>query len=153
MTRTEMFAGSWRADSLHVITHGEFDSTEPLLSALEGSSSTDPAILAAELLALPLRGLPLAVLSACKGGRVGARISGEIYGFPWALLAGGTAASVLSRWEVDGDSNGQWMGVFYREVAGGASAANAAAMAMREMRKKAGLAHPYYWAAMQVIGR
>ena len=81
------------------------------------------------------------MLSACQGGRVGTRISGEIYGFSWALLAGGTAATVLSRWNVDGNSNSQWMGVFYRELGGGASAALAAATAMREMRK-AGRTHP-----------
>jgi len=92
------------------------------------------------------------VLSACQGGQVGTRISGEIYGFPWALLAGGTKATVLSRWDVNGASNGQWMGVFYRELAGGASLAMAGATAMREMRK-AGVTHPYYWAAMQVSGR
>ena len=58
----------------------------------------------------------------------------------------------MSRWDVNGDSNGQWMSVFYRELSGGAPAGAAAATAMREMRKS-GLAHPYYWAAMQVSGR
>jgi CHAT domain-containing protein len=67
------------------------------------------------------------------------------------LLAGGAAATVLSRWDVNGDSNGQWMKVFYRELAGGSSAGLAAAAATREMRK-AGARHPYYWAAMQVSG-
>jgi CHAT domain-containing protein len=152
VTRGELFAGSWQTDSLHVLTHGKFNPTEALLSSLAATRATDPPILAAELLALPLRGLPLAVLSACQGGRVGARISGEIYGFPWALLAGGTSATVLSRWDVNGDSNGRWMGVFYRELAGGASAGMAAATAMRQMRKE-GVTHPYYWAAMQVSGR
>jgi CHAT domain-containing protein len=152
VTRNELFSGSWRTDGLHVLTHGEFDPTEALLSNLNGTRRSDPPILAAELLALPLRGLRLAVLSACKGGQVGERISGEIYGFPWALLAGGTAAVVLSRWDVNGDSNGQWMSVFYRELSGGAPAAVGAATAMREMRKS-GLVHPYYWAAMQVSGR
>jgi hypothetical protein len=151
ITRNELLSGSWRADGLHVLTHGEFDPTEALLSSLNPTRSSDPPIVAADLLALP-RGLRLAVLSACKGGQVGARISGEIYGFPWALLAGGAAAAVLSRWDVDGDSNGQWMGIFYRELSGGASAAAAAATAMREVRKS-GRAHPYYWAAMQVSGR
>jgi CHAT domain-containing protein len=152
VTQTELFAGSWQTDSLHVLLHGEFNSAEALLSSLKPPRATDSPISAAEMLALPLRGLPLAVLSACKGGRVGSRISGEIYGFPWALLAGGAAATVLSRWDVNGDSNGRWMAVFYRELAGGSSAAVAAATAMREMRE-AGATHPYYWAAMQVSGR
>jgi CHAT domain-containing protein len=153
VARNQLFAGAWQADSLHILTHGVFNPDEALLSSLRPTTrATDPPILAAELVALPLQGLPLAVLSACKGGEVGARISGEIYGFPWALLVGGTSATVLSRWDVNGDSNGRWMGIFYRELSGGASAAVAAATAMRELRK-AGFPHPYYWAPMQVSGR
>jgi CHAT domain-containing protein len=150
MTRSALFAGSWKADGLHILTHGKFNSAEALLSSLAVTGSSD--ILAAELPALPLRGLQLAVLSACQGGRIGERISGELYGFPWALLAGGVASTVLSRWDINGASNGQWMAVFYKELAGGASTAMAAAVAMREMRKQ-GTTHPYYWAAMQVSGR
>jgi len=152
VNRRDLFAGSWKADGLHILTHGDFDSTEALLSSLAATRSTDARILAAELPALPLRGLQLAVLSACKGGRVGERISGELYGFPWALLAGGVASTVLSRWDVNAASNGHWMSVFYRELGEGASTAMAAAAAMREMRKQ-GAVHPYYWAAMQVSGR
>src|SRR5216684_3770252 len=154
MTRSTLFAGSWKADGLHILTHGNFDPTEALLSSLAATGASDASarILAAELPALPLRGLQLAVLSACQGGRIGERISGELYGFPWALLAGGVASTVLSRWDINGASNGQWMAVFYKELAGGASTAMAAAVAMREMRKQ-GTTHPYYWAAMQVSGR
>jgi CHAT domain-containing protein len=153
VTRNKLFEGSWQADSLHILTHGVFDPDEALLSSLRPTRrATDPPILAVELVALPLQGLPLAVLSACKGGEVGTRTSGEIYGFPWALLVGGTSATVLSRWDVNGESNGRWMGIFYRELSGGASAAVAAATAMRELRK-AGFPHPYYWAPMQVSGR
>ncbi|HTI80331.1 MAG TPA: CHAT domain-containing protein [Acetobacteraceae bacterium] len=153
VTRNQLFAGPWQADSLHILTHGVFNADEALLSSLRPTTrASDPPILAADLVALPLRGLPLAVLSACKGGEVGARISGEIYGFPWALLVGGVSATVLSRWDVNGDSNGRWMGIFYRELSAGASAAVSAATAMRELRK-AGVTHPYYWAPMQVSGR
>ena len=152
VSRSGLFAGSWKADGLHILTHGDFNAAEALLSSLAGTRSGDARILAAELPALPLRDLQLAVLSACQGGRVNERISGELYGFPWALLAGGTASTVLSRWNVNAASNGRWMAVFYKELGGGASAAMAAATAMREMRRQ-GTTHPYYWAAMQVSGR
>ena len=152
LNRKELFAGSWRTDGLHILTHGEFDPDEALRSTLAPTSPGEPPIEAAELTAMPLEGLRLAVLSACKGGRVDARISGEIFGFPWALMAGGAEATVLSRWDVNGESNGKWMGVFYREMTGGAPVPEAAAEAMREMRKS-GVTHPYYWAAMQVSGR
>lgn len=152
MTRSPLFAGTWQADGLHMLTHGDFNPTEALLSSLDETRPTDAPILAAELVALPLQGVQLAVLSACKGGRVGVRISGELYGFPWALLAGGVASTVLSRWDVNGASNGRWMAVFYRELGRGVSTAMAAAAATREMRKQ-GTLHPYYWAAMQVSGQ
>ena len=152
MTRSALFAGSWKADRLHILTHGKFNSAEALLSSLAAIGASD-AILAAELPALPLRGLQLAVLSACQGGRIGERISGELYGFPWALL-GGAASTVLSRWDINGASNGQWMAVFYKELAKGTSTAMAAAVAMREMRKQGGHAslllggHASEWAVI-----
>ena len=141
-----------RADALHGLTHGRFDAFEPLLSELENPVSPIEPVRAADMLAWPLRDLPLVVLSACEGSRVGTRISNEIFGFPWALLAGGAHAVVLSRWRVDADSNSVWMQVFYQAAARGDSPAIAAAHAMRAMRK-AGFGHPYHWAAMQVTGR
>ena len=75
VTRSELFAGSWRSDGLHVLLHGDFNPDEALLSSLKPTRPVGPLIQAAELIALPLRGLRLAVLSACQGGKVGARIS------------------------------------------------------------------------------
>jgi CHAT domain-containing protein len=152
LSRSGIFEGLWRTDGLHILMHGDLNPNEALLSTLMPTGRPADSISAAMLMALPLSGLRLAVLSACKGGQVGARISGEIFGFPWALLAGGAESTVLSRWDVNGECNGKWMGVLYREVEGGASISAAAAAAMREMRKS-GLTHPYYWAAMQVSGR
>ena len=148
LTRSELFAGAWQGDGLHILTPGEFDPDEGLLPVLTPTRSADPPILAAELVALPLRGLRLAVLSA-TGGALTTKAG---YGFSWALLAGGASAAVSSRWAVNGESNAQWMRVFYREVGGGVPVAVAAAMATRELRKS-GLTHPFYWAVMQVSGR
>jgi CHAT domain-containing protein len=152
LSRSGIFEGLWRTDGLHILMHGDLNPNEALLSTLMPTGRPADSISAAMLMALPLSGLRLAVLSACKGGQVSARISGEIFGFPWALLAGGAESTVLSRWDVNGESNGKWIGVLYREVEGGASISVAAAAAMREMRKS-GRTHPYYWAAMQVSGR
>jgi CHAT domain-containing protein len=94
----------------------------------------------------------LAVLSGCETGQVGIRLSNEIYGFPWALLAGGVDAAVVSRWQVQGTSNQSWMRLFYSAVMSGESPAQAGAVAMRGLRAE-GQTHPFYWAAMQVTGR
>jgi CHAT domain-containing protein len=148
LTRDELFAGAWQGDGLHILTHGDFDPDEGLLSRLAPTRSIDRPILAAELVSLPLRGLRLAVLSAANG----ALTSAGVYGFSWALLAGGASAAVSSRWEINDEINGRWMRVFYREVAGGVPVAMAAAVATREIRES-GITHPFYWAAMQVSGR
>lgn len=141
------------AGGLHVLVHGFFDDTEPLLSALSPSDDGAEPVYAADLLAWDLRGLRLAAFSACESGRAGARISGEIFGFPWALLAGGAQSIVLSRWLVDADANASWMQSFYQRVLRGDPPAIAAQAAMRAVRSMGnGRDHPYYWAAMQVTG-
>jgi CHAT domain-containing protein len=142
------------AESAHLLLHGAFDAFEPLLSTLTLAEPPGGArrLLAASLLALPLSGVKLVVLSACESGEVQHRISNEIYGFPWVLIADGAENVLTSRWRVKGDSNGRWMRSFYASIADGASPAEAAAAAVRAMLKEDG-SKPYYWAAMQVSGR
>jgi tetratricopeptide (TPR) repeat protein len=139
------------AEIAHVLLHGVFNPDEPLMSRLHFPAPRNAQLLASELVGLPLRGVRLAVFSACEGGRVGTTLANEFYGFPWALLAGGAETVVLSRWQVSGASNGVWMRHFYRSIAAGSAPAQAAAEAMRAMRR-AGHTHPYHWAAMQVSG-
>lgn len=143
------------ADSLHLLAHGAFDANEPLLSELTLELSDQPrhGFTAAELVGLPLRRISLAVLSACESGQTEARISNEIFGFPWSLLVAGVDQVLLSRWRVRADTNRMWMESFYRALGGGASPALSAAAASRAMLREPATAHPYFWAAVQVIGR
>jgi CHAT domain-containing protein len=139
-------------DAAHLLMHGEFKSSEPLLSSLSLSGGPAPVLTAADLLAVSLHGLRLVVMSACESAEQQHRVSNEVYGFPWVLLAAGAENVVTSRWRVNGASNSDWMNSFYAAVAAGASPAQAAAEAMRAMIK-AQHRSPYYWAAMQVSGR
>jgi CHAT domain-containing protein len=152
VSRSDLTAHLNADDGLHVLFHGVFDNVEPLLSELIDPNAPDDPLRATDLIAVPLAGRSLVVLSACESGRTDVRISNEIYGFPWALLAGGVEAAVVSRWRVDGTSNSNWMRDFYGAMAAGALPSDAARAAMRRMRAS-GPAHPYFWAAMQVIGR
>ena len=136
---------------LHLLLHGKFDPIEPLMSELSNEARSR-SITAAEFVGLPLGDVRLAVLSGCETGQVGIRLSNEIYGFPWALLAGGVDAAVVSRWQVQGTSNQSWMRLFYSAVMSGELPAQAGAVAMRGLRAE-GQTHPFYWAAMQVTGR
>ena len=140
------------AEAAHILLHGRFNAAEPLLSALGGTVQDTPGLVAADFLAIPLRGTKLVVMSACESAELQHRVSNEIYGFPWVLLAAGAENVVSSRWRVNGASNSEWMRSFYAAVGKGASPAEAAADAMRAMLR-ANRASAYHWAAMQVDGR
>jgi CHAT domain-containing protein len=137
------------AKIVHILAHGGLDSYDPLMSSLHLSKQR--TISAARLLAGAWRGVRLAVLSSCDSGAWARRISNEIHGFPWSLLVAGVDNVVVSRWRVEGRSNSDWMASFYGELSRRASPAGAAARAARVMIES-GRRHPYYWAAMRVIG-
>ncbi len=149
-----------QAENVHVLFHGKYNSEDPLQSTITILSNMSPNlksdgnnITAAELLAIDWRETSLAVFSSCEGANVQARISNELFGISWALLAGGVDHVVLSRWRVHAQSNADWMEKFYLFFASGnASPALAAADAMRMMIKN-GQHDPFYWAGPQVFGR
>jgi tetratricopeptide (TPR) repeat protein/CHAT domain-containing protein len=77
----------------------------------------DRGLLTGEALAgLDLRGLDLAVLSACNTGR-GEAVGGEgVFGLQRALHQGGTHNVVASLWKVDDDATVALMALFYRNL-------------------------------------
>ncbi len=155
LANNEIFNLMKRSKNLHVLLHGRYDSDDPLQSTLsiEPHAPTPRNIRAAQLLAVDWANTGLAVFSSCEGAKVHTRISNELFGFSWALLAGGVDSVVLSRWRVNEASNAGWMERFYQTlVAEQQSPATAAAATMRTMIKN-GERNPYYWAGPQVFGR
>lgn len=146
------------ADVVHFLVHGAFNAREPMLSTLnfrnaDIAEAGGAVVTAAELTRLPLGKADLAVLSACESGNVEVRLSNEIFGIPWAVLAAGADRALVSRWRVKAVKQGEWMGHFYSALAKGDRPALASAAAMRAMRAEAATAHPFWWAAPQMIGR
>jgi CHAT domain-containing protein len=160
LTESEVSNLLGQAENVHVLFHGEYNSEDPLQSTITLSSNPMSSlnregrtITAAELLAIDWRDTDLAVFSSCEGAVVQTRISNEMFGISWALLAGGVDHVVLSRWRVNAQSNADWMETFYMFFASGsASPALAVAEAMRTMIKS-GQRDPFYWAGPQVFGR
>ncbi len=146
-----------RRRAVHVLLHGEFDTFDPLQSAISlnrpGVARGESRVTAADLLAVDWRDTALAVFSACEGARLNRRISNEVFGLSWPLFAGGVDAVLMSRWRVEAQSNATWMAAFYNRLAAGdASPAVAAATAMRTLIA-GGAGHPYVWAGPQAFGR
>jgi CHAT domain-containing protein len=158
MTAQKVIQLLGQAKNVHVLLHGEYDSEDPLRSSIKlnnagGSQPNAEEITAAELLAVDWRDVNLAVFSSCEGAKAKIRISNELFGIPWALLAGGVNHVVLSRWRVEAANNADWMETFYETIVSErTSPAMAAAAAMRKMIKS-NQRGPFFWAGPQVLGR
>lgn len=109
---------------------------------------------AAELLGLDLRGLQLAVLSACETGR-GEHHGDEHVGLLRALHAAGAATIVCSRWPAADASTARLATLFYEEWFRGARASAALRQAQLQLRNEAHLhpeEFPWSWANFAVYG-
>lgn len=157
-------------DILHVATHGFFDNNVPdlsrnadMLSAtglyLAGAQNTlwnmdtkklkDDGILTAhEISLMDLRGLKLAVLSACETGR---GIIGQdgVFGLQRGFKQAGAQSILMSLWKVDDKATQLLMTEFYKNLTLGQSQYDALKQAQTAV--KAQYADPEYWAAFILI--
>jgi CHAT domain-containing protein/tetratricopeptide (TPR) repeat protein len=151
----------WKAECgrfqvLHFATHGvvvpQAGLSSWLLLAPEPADSPEDGRLEAREVLSQRLSARLAVLSACETGRGQAAGGDGLLGLAWAFQAAGCAAVVASRWQVDDAATADLVGRLYRRLRAGARKDEALRDAMLGARAQPGRAHPYYWAAFQVIG-
>lgn len=141
---------------LHFATHGLLNDASPMRSQLVLAPPSDGApddglLEAREVLDLDLHA-DLAVLSACETGR-GRVAGGEgLLGFPWAFLARGCPATVVSQWSVDSAATRALMLAFHRRLRAGSTPALALQAAARELLRQPAWRQPFFWAAFVVVG-
>lgn len=138
---------------LHLATHAYSDPDDGQRSwiLLAGDTSADyDYLFPAEVASLNLKGIDLAVLSACETD-AGKLTEGEGPAtFARIMLAAGTHSVVASLWKADDAATAHLMKLFYRELSDGVPVAEALARAKRELAKSR--PHPYYWAAFVLSG-
>jgi CHAT domain-containing protein/tetratricopeptide (TPR) repeat protein len=83
---------------LHFAGHGFFKLDVPLESGL--LLAGDEVLSLQDILNLQLKGIRLAILSACETGLAGAKLLDEVFSLPTGLLQAGTAGVVASLWSV-----------------------------------------------------
>ncbi len=94
----------------------------------------------------------LVVLSACQTGS-GTFHAGEgIIGLSWALLAAGAPTTVVADWKTDSAATSRLMVDLHRRLLSGDGKAQALRQAQLDLRRDPRYAHPYYWAAFEVVG-
>ncbi|MBI4634228.1 MAG: CHAT domain-containing protein [Deltaproteobacteria bacterium] len=141
-------AGNFRY--IHFATHGRFDSSSPLKSALllAPEAGSNGMLTADKLYSLELNA-DLVTLSACETGLSMIANGDDLVGLTRGFLYAGSASIVASLWKVDDLATSQLMGRFYREL-DAIDKREALRTAQLETRKT--YSHPYYWASFQLTG-
>ena len=131
-------------DVLHIATHGVFDASDPLQSAIVLSSGGNAAPLTAgRLFEAPLRA-KLVVLSACETG-MGTTIAGDdLLGLARSFYLGGTITILSSLWPVEDRGTRRFMEVFHERAVDGDY--GAAWLAARDRLKAEGFPPAVYGA-------
>lgn len=117
----------------------------------------DGVLTAEEVASLDLRGVELAVLSACDTGVAGTSRGEGILGLRRAFRTAGVATLVISLWPVQDQAAREWMRAFYqpriRTGAGTAQAVRAAMLEVLRSRRAQGRStNPSFWAAFLAAG-
>jgi CHAT domain-containing protein len=162
---------------LHVATHGYFLEDRCAASAGEnpllfsglvlaganaavpatGQDSIDDGILTAEeVAALDLRGVDLAVLSACDTGRGQVRVGEGVLGLRRSLELAGVRSILMSVWPVPDRQARRWMTSFYESLLTGSTVPDAARLAslasLERLRRSRRPPHPYFWGGFVTSG-
>jgi CHAT domain-containing protein/Tfp pilus assembly protein PilF len=139
-----------QAQIIHFATHGLFNDTQGLASAIAlAPSHLDQGFLTAgEIIDMKLKA-KLVVLSACDTGR--GKITGDgVIGLSRAFISAGVPSVIVSLWAVDDNSTSVLMTEFYQNLQQNPDKATALRQAMLTTMKTH--PSPKYWAAFTLIG-
>jgi CHAT domain-containing protein len=139
---------------LHLAAHAQVDLVDPLESRiLLAPDERDTGFLnARDVYGVNLGRTALVTLSACESGLGRIERGDEIVGFTRSFLSAGASALLVSLWPVSDESTELLMTVLYRELAAGKDAAQALQTAQMAVRAKTRFAHPFFWAAFDLVG-
>lgn len=154
--RFETEAASYRI--VHFATHGVLDDVDPMYShlVLASSGRGDDGVLEAWQMMRTKLHAELTVLSACNTARGGVREGEGVVGMSWALFVAGCPSTIAAQWKIASASTADLMIAFYRhwnEHGNGPFAkTKALAAAQREMLRRRGKRHPFFWAPFILVG-
>ena len=137
---------------LHVASHGEFNSDNPLQSRLllAPDAHNDGSLTVSEIYGLHLNA-DLVTLSACETGLGKAMNGDDIIGLNRGFLYAGSSNVIASFWQVNDRATSELITSLYAKLKAGMLKKEALRLAQQELRKK--YPEPYFWAAFYLTGR
>ncbi|MEC5408457.1 CHAT domain-containing protein [Paraburkholderia sp. MPAMCS5] len=142
---------------LHVATHAEADTLDPLHSSILLAPPGQPAdgpdmLLARDIYNLKLNDVALVTLSACETGLGRIARGDEILGFTRAFFYAGATSLIVSMWPVADESSALTMRMFYAQLTEGREAIDAMRTAQLAVLKNPRFSHPFFWAPFDLMG-
>ncbi|GGG29488.1 hypothetical protein GCM10010964_16680 [Caldovatus sediminis] len=153
-TAAALMAEAPRAGMLHLAAHARVDPLDALSSQifLAPSGGDSGVVQARRFYELDLTRARLVVLSACETGLGVVGRGDEFYGFQRTILAAGAGGILATLWEIADESTAPLMEGFYRHLGAGATPRQALQRAAVSLLRDGRHAHPYYWAAFNLVG-
>jgi CHAT domain-containing protein len=135
---------------IHIASHGEFDSINPLFSAimLAKDPVEDGNLTVREVFSLSVRA-DLVTLSACQSGLAQINNGDDLVGLNRAFVYAGTHALLASLWRVDDIATAVMIKHFYRNYA---DTDKAEALRRAQVQVRRFQPHPAYWAGLVLTG-
>ncbi|WP_321402585.1 CHAT domain-containing protein [Maridesulfovibrio sp.] len=146
----ENLSSEIQANIVHLSTHGIFDYTEPEASKL--LFADDTFLYAKEMAKFSqLKNKELIFTAACTTGKTrnDVKNSSEILGILRPLLINDNKYLILTLWEVDSKSAGEFVREFYTTLKNKKDVTEAFHIAVNKLKSKYKL--PYYWAPYYII--
>jgi len=142
---------------VHVATHAQADTIDPLHSRVLFAPATQPAdgpdpMLAEDIYNLKFDSVALVTLSACETALGRIARGDEIMGFTRAFFYAGASALLVSMWPVADESTALTMRTFYGSLTKGEEAIDAMRDAQLAVLSNSRFAHPFYWAPFDLMG-
>jgi CHAT domain-containing protein len=140
------------AEVLHFAGHAVVASGGGALVLSSAQDSGDGRLLwARDIPRESLADLQLAVLAACSTNWIADGDTQSGSGIARSFLLAGVPQVIASRWDVDSRATAVLMKAFYERLPAAASVEVAWSAAIRQLRDQRTFAHPYYWAAFDLL--
>lgn len=154
-TETAFTHQAKQADVIHIASHAEFNSDQPLQSRLllSKDDKNDGFITLSEVYDLSLSA-DLVTLSACETG-LGQLTSGDdVIGLNRGFIFAGSRSVLSSLWKVDDDATYQLMKTYYQTLFSQQNTLNKSTALHYSQEKMLNTQyhHPFYWAGFQLTG-